>query len=83
MTEKFPSLLGLQDIYKSGYIGETSRRPPSKPRDQPPYHNFSPQPPPYYHPYQPPQQWNTSSWQNWPPQYPPPPHFTQHQYWPQ
>ena len=36
-TDDFPSLPGLQAIYKSGDIGETSRRPPWQPRDQPPY----------------------------------------------
>ena len=82
-TKNCPSMLGLQAIYKSGDIGETSRRPPWKPRDQTPYQNSSPQPPPYYHPYQPPQQWNTSSWQHWTPQYSPPPHFTQYECWPQ
>ena len=80
-TDDFPSLPELQAIYKSGDIGETLRRPPWKPRDPPPYQNLSPQPPPYYQPYQPPQQWNTSNWKHWPPQYPPPPHFTQRQYW--
>ena len=39
-TDDFPSLLGLQAIYKSGDVGETSRRPPWQPRDQPPYHNL-------------------------------------------
>ena len=63
-TYGFPPLLGLQAIYKSGDIGETLRRPPWKPRDPPTYHNFSPLPPPYYQPYQPTQQWNTTSWQH-------------------
>ena len=71
-TDKCPSLLGLQAIYMSGDVGETSRRPPWKYRDQPIYHNFRPQPPPYYSSYQQPQQWNNPSWQSWPPQYPPP-----------
>jgi len=71
-TYNFPSFLVLQDIYKSGDVAQTSRRPPWQLRDQPSYPNFPPQPPLYYPPYQPPQQWNNSSWQNWPPQYPPP-----------
>ena len=82
-TDDFPLLAWLQAIYKSGDVGETSRRPPWKPRDPPPYQILSPHPPPYYQPYPPPQHRNTTSWQQWPPQYPPPPHFTQQQYWPQ
>ena len=54
-TDDFPSLSRLQAIYKSGDVGETSRRPPWKPRNLPPYHNFSLQTTPYYQPYQPPQ----------------------------
>ena len=45
-----PLLPGLQSIYKSGDIGEILRRPPWQPRDPPPSHNLSPQPPPYYQP---------------------------------
>ena len=56
-TDNFPSLLGLQAIYKSGDVAKTSRRIPWKPRDQPAYQNFPPQPPLYYPLYQPPQQW--------------------------
>ena len=81
-TDNCPSLLGLQAVYKSGDVAETSRRPPWKPRDQLAYQNFPPQPPLYYPPYQPPQQWNNSSWKNWPPQYPPP-QFPQKKYWSQ
>ena len=40
--DDFPSLPGLQAIYKSGDISETSRRPPWQPRDPPPYQKFSP-----------------------------------------
>ena len=36
-TENYPSLPGLQAIYKSGDVAKTSRRPPWKPRDKPPY----------------------------------------------
>ena len=46
-TDNCPSFPGLQDIYKSGDVGETYRRPPWEPRDQPTYHNFPPQPPLY------------------------------------
>ena len=81
-TDNCPSFPGLQAIYKSGDVAETSRRPPWQPRDQPKYPNFSPQTLPYYPPYQPPQQWNNFSWQNWPSQYPPP-QFPQQQYFSQ
>ena len=54
-TENWPSFPGLHAIYKSGDIGETSRRPPWKPRDQQTYQNSSPQPPRYHHPYPQPQ----------------------------
>ena len=40
--DNFPSLLGLQSIYKSGDVFETSRSPPWKPRDQTTYQNFPP-----------------------------------------
>ena len=53
--DNFPLFPGLQAIYKSGDIGETYWRPPWKRRDPLPYQNFSPHPPPYYQPYQPPQ----------------------------
>ena len=72
LTDNCPSFPGLQAIYKSGDVGETSRRPPWKSRDQLAYHSFPPQSPPYYSPYQQPQQWNNPSWQSWPPQYTPP-----------
>ena len=71
-TDNFPSFPGLQAIYKSGDVAKTSSRPPWQPRYQLAYPNFPPQLPLYYPPCQPPQQWNTSNWQNWPPQYPPP-----------
>ena len=54
-TDNCPSFPGLQDIYKSGDVAETSRRPPWKPRDQPTYPKFLAQPLPYYPLYQPPQ----------------------------
>ena len=71
-TDNCPSFPGLQAIYKSGDVDETSRRPPWESRDQPVYQNFPPQSPPYYSPYQQPQQWNNPSWKSWPPHYPPP-----------
>ena len=64
LTDNCPSLPGLQAIYKSGDVGETSRRPPWKSRYQPAYQIFPPQSPPYYSPYQQPQQWNNPSWQS-------------------
>ena len=37
LTDKCPSFPGLQAIYKSGDVGETTRRHPSQYRDQPIY----------------------------------------------
>ena len=41
-TDNFPSLPGLQAIYKSGDVAKTSRRNPWKPRDRPAYPKFTP-----------------------------------------
>ena len=41
--DNYPSLPGLQAIYKSGDVGETSRRPPWQSRDQPAYQSFAPE----------------------------------------
>jgi hypothetical protein len=48
--EKFPSLLDLLAIYRSGDSGESSYAPrrPWKPRNHPTYPDLQPQVPPYY-----------------------------------
>jgi hypothetical protein len=72
-TEDFPSLPGLQAIYKGGEAPESSYPPrrPWKPRNQNMYQDPTPQPSSYYPLFQQqqqPQQQPQWNWPNWPPQ---------------